>query len=229
MDPEQIKQYVEDYGPWAVGVGSMLDNTGVPIFFVLGMAAAGSLNVAPELLFVAAVIGSILGDLGVYVIGRYYLTKDRILAGAFGETFRPVIGVGERVMQRWGLWSLLLGRFIPYVGKIIPLLAGSYRVSWLRAMISIVLGSLLLIGVFYLYADTATELVKGEVSTIKRVSVAIGTLCFAGLWWMNHRLKKQNEQPARKSRYADSPTANDDADDDDDGGFLPDRNDEPAK
>lgn len=214
MDPEQIKQYVEDYGPWAVGFGSLLDNTGVPIFFVLGMAAAGSLDVGREMLFLAALIGSIAGDLGVYVIGRYYLTKDRILAGNFGDMFRPVIGVGERVMQRWGLWSLILGRFIPYVGKITPLLAGSYRLSWLRAAISIACGSVLLIGGFYLYSDTAIELVRGEASTIKRVSAAIGTLCLLGLWWMNHRLKQESEPTVKKSRYSDRASAVEEDDDD---------------
>ncbi|GAB4150749.1 MAG: VTT domain-containing protein [Planctomycetaceae bacterium] len=205
MDPDQIKLYVENYGPWAVGIGSTLDNTGLPIFFVLGMAAAASLEIPREILFVAAVIGSIVGDVGVYVIGRYFLTKERILSGNFGEMFQPVINVGERVMHRWGLWSLILGRFIPYVGKIIPVLAGSYRLSWMRTVISISLGSMLLIGLFYAYADGAIDLVAGEASTIKRVSMAIGTVFLVSLWWLNQKLKKETESSnPRKSRYSNS-------------------------
>jgi membrane-associated protein len=215
MEPDQIKEYVENYGPWAVGVGSTLDNTGLPIFFVIGMAAAGSLDIPREILFIAAVLGSIIGDVGVYIIGRYFLTKDRILAGNFGEMFTPVINVGERVMKRWGFWSLILGRFIPYVGKIIPVLAGSYRMSWIRSVLAISVGSVLLIGLFYIYADGAIDLVTGEASTIKQVSLAIGTVSFLALWWLNQKLKRKNEAaeaaagPPKKSRYSDDSTSDD--------------------
>ncbi|MCH8829017.1 MAG: VTT domain-containing protein [Planctomycetes bacterium] len=199
MELQEVQQYVEDWGPLAVGFGSLLDNTGVPIFFVAGMAAAGALDIPREALFIAAVIGSIAGDMLVYVIGRYYLTKERILAGTFGEMFQPVINVGERAMQRWGLWSLLLGRFIPYVGKIIPLLAGSYQLSWVRTWIAVTAGSLLLMAVFYLYADTAIDLVKGESTAVKYVSIAIASAFLAVLWWLNHSLKKKSKKETEEN------------------------------
>lgn len=191
MTVDQIQGWIQSYGPLAVGVGSTLDNTGVPIFFVAGLAIAGAVGVAPEALLVAAVIGSIVGDLGVYAIGRYFLTGDRIRTGRIGKTMAPVLNFGERAMARWGLWTILLGRFIPYVGKIVPFLAGSYKTAWHSTIAAVTIGSVLLMGLFYFYADSAVALVKGDASAVKTVSLVIGTVVVAAIIWANVFLKRR--------------------------------------
>lgn len=194
MDVERIQTLVKAYGALAVGAGSTLDNTGIPIFFVVGLGVSEAMQAdVPEYaMLVAALIGSVIGDLGTYAIGRYFLTKDRILLGSIGQTFKPVLNTGERVMERWGICSLVFGRFIPYVGKVIPLLAGSYQMSWLRATLSASAGSILLMGSFYLYARTAIDVVRGNASAVKTVSLIIGAVFLGLLFWANRALKRRS-------------------------------------
>jgi membrane protein DedA with SNARE-associated domain len=205
MELETVQELVRDYGPLAVGVGSTLDNTGVPIFFIAGLAAGAVLDVRPEAMFVASLLGSIAGDIGVYVIGRYFLTKERILEGRIGQGFRPILEAGEKVMHRWGFWSIIFGRFVPYLGKVLPFVAGAYGMRWLQAGASICLGSVLLMGFFFVYSDLAFDLVREQGSAVKAVSLAIGTGCLAAMWWANRvlscRERQAGEAEVRKSRY----------------------------
>jgi membrane protein DedA with SNARE-associated domain len=205
MDLEQTRGLVESYGPIAVGIGSTLDNTGVPIFFVAGLvvAAASDAQSSATAMLAAAVVGSVVGDLGVYAIGRYFLTKERMLQGLLGQSFRPVLEAGDKAMRRWGFWSLLFGRFIPYVGKIIPFLAGSYRTPWWKAVLSVCLGSVMLMSLCYWFEEGVIAMVTEGASTIRSISSTIGILILFGLWWFNRELQQRAQMAALAS--ADEP------------------------
>ncbi len=199
LEYEQVKAWVESYGPAAVGIGSTLDNTGVPIFFVAGLAAAVSLKVPIEAMWVAAFLGSVVGDLGTYAIGRYYLTKQNLVSGFLGQGLKmgPTLHAGERVMRKWGPVSIIFGRFIPYVGKVLPLLAGSYRMGWLAASLSVVFGSFLLTGLYYLMGEIAVDLVSHRHNVIRYLSLGVLGVVVAGLYAANILLKRVNEQAPR--------------------------------
>ena len=193
MQLEPVREWVANWGPLAVGVGSTFDNTGVPIFFVVGMAVAHEVGVPPETMLVAAFVGSVVGDLVVYTIGRYFLTKDRIAAGRIGQRFKPILDAGQRTVHRWGFLSVLLGRFIPYVGKVTPFLAGSYNMSWPGAVISVGVGSAMLMGLYYYYANTAFNILEGEGNLLKFISIGALTVLVVLLWWANRRLEKRSK------------------------------------
>ena len=192
MDIEQVQHLVKMYGPFAVGLGSMMDNTGVPIFFVVGMGTAHAIGISSEALLISAVLGSIVGDLGTYAIGRYFLTRDRILLSSFGNYIRPLLEIGDKTMHRWGgIGTLVLGRFIPYIGKITPLLAGSYHMDWLRTVLSVCIGSVLLMGLFHMYAENVFEVISGNITLIRAISISIGTAALLILYCVNRALKKR--------------------------------------
>jgi membrane protein DedA with SNARE-associated domain len=191
MDIEQVQHLVKMYGPFAVGLGSMLDNTGVPIFFVVGMGMTHSLGISSKLLLMTAVLGSVVGDLGTYAIGRYFLTRDRILLSSIGNNIKPLLEIGDKAMRQWGgVCTLIFGRFIPYVGKVTPLLAGSYQMNWLRAVLSVCIGSVLLMGLFHVYADNVFEVVSGNITLVRVLSISIGTAALLTLYCVNRALKK---------------------------------------
>lgn len=202
MNLEHVREYVEAYGAVAVGLGTTMDNTGVPIFFVVGMGLAYSLEVPAQAMLVAALLGSVAGDLVVFAIGKYFLTRDRLLAGTIGSYCKPVLLAGDRAMLRWGILAIVLGRFVPYIGKIIPFLAGSYNISWPRALVSISVGSMLLIGFFYFFGNAAYSILQGNASVVKTGSLVICTAVLALLYWQNHRLKQRDgERKPPRSRY----------------------------
>ncbi len=197
LEFEQVKHWVEILGPTVVGIGSTIDNTGVPIFYVAGMAVAFGVKAGtrPEWMWLAAFLGSVVGDLGVYAGGRYVLTKDKLLAGRLGQQMGPTLLAGERIVKKWGALSVIFGRFVPYVGKVLPFLAGSYGMSWLTATLAVVSGSFLLTGFYYLLGQFAVDLVTRQDRRIRIVSLAIGLIAIAGLWYTNSVLKKRNEEP----------------------------------
>jgi membrane-associated protein len=197
LEFEQVKGWVEAYGPAAVGVGSTLDNTGVPIFFVAGMAAAVTLKIPIEAMWVAAFLGSVVGDPATYAIGRYVLTKDKLVGGFLGQNLRmgPTLHAGERVIGKWGPIAIVFGRFIPYVGKILPFLAGSYRVGWIAATVSVVIGSALLTGLYYLMGEIAVDLVTKRHDLVRYVSMGALAAVVVGLYYANLVLKRRNESP----------------------------------
>lgn len=206
MTLERVQFWVKRAGPWAVGAGSTLDNTGVPIFFVIGMSVESFVGLPTMVAtLIAAIIGSIVGDLAVYAIGRYVLTKDRILAGSLGHRFKPLLDAGERPVRRWGMWTVLFGRFVPYVGKVTPLIAGSYGISWFRATFAVVVGSILLMGLYYIYAQTAIAIVRGHGGVVKIVSLAILTAVILLLWWGNRALQKRAQKAHEGDEKADVP------------------------
>jgi membrane protein DedA with SNARE-associated domain len=197
LDIESVKQWVESYGPPAVGVGSMMDNTGVPIFFVVGLAMARAVQVHPGAMWLAAFLGSVVGDLGTYAIGRYYLTKEKLLLNPLGQRMGPMLRAGERTIGRWGPWSIVFGRFLPYIGKVLPMLAGSYLVSWPVATLSVIAGSFLLTGFFFMFANVAFQVVSGHGTAVRVVSLAIGAAALCVLIGANVALQRREQFQAR--------------------------------
>ncbi len=198
---EQVKGWVEAYGPAVVGLGSTLDNTGVPIFYVAGIAAAIGVKARASLgaIWVAAFLGSVVGDLTIYAIGRYRLTKDQLAAGFLGQGLGmgPALHAGERLVSKWGPVSIVFGRFVPYVGKVLPLLAGSYRMSWLAATSSIVVGSFLLTGLYFLMGEIAVDLVRERGDVVRYASMGALLLVVAALYFANEALKAKNARTTR--------------------------------
>jgi len=94
---------------------------------------------------------------------------------------------------------------VPYVGKVTPFLAGSYRVSWFQAATAVVLGSAALMGMFYLIEETAVELIEQGADAIKSISLAIGMACVAGLWWLNRTLQQRAMRQLADGEDADAP------------------------
>ena len=97
-----------------------------------GMLISGRFD--PWLLILTATIGNVLGSVLNWLIGRY-------LHGYRDRRWFPVspagLARGERVFQRWGLWTLLLS-WLPIIGDPLTIVAGFLRVP-LKLFLPIVL------------------------------------------------------------------------------------------
>jgi len=191
VDIETIKHLVTRYGPYAVCLGSVLDNTGIPMVFLVGLVVTKAQALPPQQMLVAAGLGSLVGDLAFYAIGRYWLTKKRIVARTLGRRAKPLLDAGERAMRRWGVLAVVFGRFVPYAGKAMPFLAGSCKLSWPRAFAATCTGGFLLMGFYYFYADAAIAVVTGRGTLVTIVSLVVLTAAIAALWWANRVLSKR--------------------------------------
>lgn len=98
-------------------------------FFVPGwllLVAAGTLVGSGQLPFwpivLSAYAGAVLGEgLGFWLGHRH---SARVRDSKFLASHQPLLQRAERLFLRWGVWSLVVGRFIGPVRAVLPFVAG---------------------------------------------------------------------------------------------------------
>jgi len=120
-----------------IGVGLFIPGSTI-ILFTGALAAKGYFDLGDLLWF--AVIGAILGDNINYFIGKKYGAK--IFSKGFW-VIKPVhFKKGEEFFKKHGAPSVFIGRFIPSLKEIIPLIAGTFGMKRLPFMIWNILGAI---------------------------------------------------------------------------------------
>src|ERR1051325_634188 len=124
---ESPDRLLHDFGPGLIFVNVLLERLGVPIpampTMIVGGAAAAEGQHSFAAVFALAVLASLIGDGAWYVLGRRY--GARVLRLLCRLSFSPDSCVRQTSthFERWGGWTVLLGKFIPGVGSVAPPLA----------------------------------------------------------------------------------------------------------
>jgi membrane-associated protein len=142
-----IRHFLIAWGYWAVALGLLLENTGVPVpgETILILASVLSYN-THELrlpwIFVVGTIAATAGDNIGYWIGR---KGGRPLLERWQRFFRVSddhIAAAEKLIERYGAGSIFFARFITGVRVIAGPLAGVLRMEWKRFALFNFLGAL---------------------------------------------------------------------------------------
>jgi membrane protein DedA with SNARE-associated domain/membrane-associated phospholipid phosphatase len=131
----EILDWVSHNPGWAyalvflVGVGESLALVGMAIPGVVLLMGAGALIASGAIAFwpafIAATVGAILGDGLSYSLGRHF---DRRIRETWPfSRFPEQLDQGVAFFDRYGGWSVALGRFAGPVRAIVPLVAGMMR------------------------------------------------------------------------------------------------------
>ena len=116
--------------------------TGDSLVFASGIVA-GSSDGAVNIWVMAIGIGiaAWLGDQVGYTLGRHfgrpYLDKRK------GKWLRRAIERSEQFYQRYGWWSIVVARFVPWARVIIPALAGIGRMNYYKFFSANLVGAVL--------------------------------------------------------------------------------------
>lgn len=104
-------------------------------------------------LAVVATVVAVAGNQVGYLGGRY--TGTRILARRDGRILnRANLARAARFFERWGFWSILVARWLPWVRTLAPMIAGAVRMDNRRFLLANAIGavvwvpSLLLLGYY---------------------------------------------------------------------------------
>jgi membrane protein DedA with SNARE-associated domain len=100
----------------------------VVLFAIAALAGSGILPLSEALLL--GFLGGILGDLVSYFLGRRFHQKIRQLPGL--RNHPEWIGGAETYFQRYGIASLLVGRFIGPLRPMLPMVAGMCDMPFVR-------------------------------------------------------------------------------------------------
>jgi membrane protein DedA with SNARE-associated domain len=116
------------------------------------LASRSELAVSPLWVALAALVGAVVGDSIGYAIGRRYGIALLEKAGRrFPKHFGPShLALAERAFARWGVLTVIIGRFIAILRILAGPLAGALRMPYSRFLpANIVGGALWTVGTTY--------------------------------------------------------------------------------
>lgn len=90
--------------------------------------------------FLATWVGSVAGAMVMYAAGRRYGAEmlARRLMRSQGDAARERL---QRLFDRWGLWAIVVSRFLPGIRAIVPPFAGALRIAPPRALLAMAIPS----------------------------------------------------------------------------------------
>jgi membrane-associated protein len=94
------------------------------------------------LLGLVATLVAVAGNQAGYMIGRY--TGTRILARRDGRILNKAnLERASAFFERWGFWSIVVARWIPWVRTLAPMIAGAARMDNRRYILANAVGAVL--------------------------------------------------------------------------------------
>jgi membrane protein DedA with SNARE-associated domain len=201
MDHHFIRQLIEQYGYYALFIGTLCE--GETILLLGGMAAKAG-HLALPLVMLIAFCGSLLGDQIVFFIGRIY--GRRFLAKR--PRLAPRVHKIHRMLERHHTWLLIGFRFLYGLRNIIPLVIATSGVKTSRfIMLNIIGAALWAVTVSFLgyFIGTAVEAFLGKFRV--RALIAVAGLALV-IWIGLHvygRLKARKQPPPVPPDVFDKP------------------------
>ena len=176
----------------------LLERLGVPIpampTMIVGGAAAAQGEYSLTLLFTLAVLASLIGDAAWYALGRVYGMRVLRLLCSISLSADSCVRQTSSHFERWGAWTVFLGKFIPGAGSVAPPLAGVMRMDVLRFCLLTITGSALWVGISLalgvLFARQVTELLAKLEAWGPVALLVVGALVAAYIalkWWERQR------------------------------------------
>ena len=173
------------YGYAVVGIGVMLEATGLPLpgeslMITAALYAAATHRLDIFVIVPVAAAGAIVGDQIGYVIGRS--VGFRVLA-RFGRRIglsEERLELGRYLFRRYGGRVVFLGRFVAVLRTFVALLAGANQMAWHSFLIWNALGGIGWTSLYgfgaYVLGD-AVKRVSGPVGLALAVVGAIALVC----------------------------------------------------
>ena len=141
---------------------------GDSLLFSAGLVAAArdDINIAflVFVVFLAAFIGDQVGYVIGRKIGRPYLEKHK------SKRMMKVLERSERFYERYGWWSVVIARYIPWVRTFVPPIAGAVKMNYYKFLSANTLGALL-----WGAGITLAGFYSGSISWVKDISYALAT------------------------------------------------------
>lgn len=203
---ELVIQIIEQWGYIGVAMLIAIENIFPPIPSEVILAFGGFMTTKTTLnaigVIVAATIGSTVGAIVLYLIGRI-LNKERlerIVSGKIGKILRlkaEDIDKADKWFDTKGQKTVFICRFIPIVRSLISIPAGMSEMNFLKFLIYTVLGSTIWNTVLVLLGKQLGDSWERVVEIFNNFShiilVVLILLVILGIYWF-YRNKKKNKE-----------------------------------
>lgn len=196
---------VQALSAWGLGfafLNVLAEQLGLPVPAYPVLVITGALSVDgrfswPALLG-ATVAACLIADLAWYAAGRHY--GSRVLRTICRISISPdsCVRQTESLFERWGIWSLLVAKFVPGFGTLATALSGNMRLP-LAAFVAVdAIGATLYAGLgigigvaFHSAIDDVVEIFE-QLGRIGLLLIVVALVLFlASRWWQRERLLRQ--------------------------------------
>ena len=146
---------------------------GDSILFSAGLVAAArddiNIVILISVIFLAAFIGDQVGFVIGRKLGRPYLEKSK------SPRMQRMLVKSERFYERYGWWSVVIARYIPWVRTFVPPIAGTVKMNYYKFLSANALGALLWgVGI------TLAGFYSGSISWVKDISYFLAAFFITG-------------------------------------------------
>ncbi|KGF74040.1 hypothetical protein DO97_00565 [Neosynechococcus sphagnicola sy1] len=136
---ETIQELAHQYGYWAVFLGILLENAGIPLpgetITLVGGFLAGSGELNYPWVLVVAIAGAVLGDNCGYWIGRYAGWPFLLRLGGFFRISESQLDQAKTQFSQNAAKAVFLGRFVALLRIFAGPLAGIARMPYFQFLL----------------------------------------------------------------------------------------------
>ena len=200
MEFSDINRSIQSDAALLAFINVLLQQLGLPVPAVPTLMVIGSLMVLPSsalLALAAAVSASVLADAIWYGAGRVF--GYRLLNGLCRMSINPgtCVTQTESRFARWGVWSLVIAKFVPGFSTVAPPIAGSLKMPLASFLLASAIGAALWAGL----ALTAGWLMREELQKLlsffsgNGTSLLVIAVAIVGVWilwkfWQKFRFER---------------------------------------
>ena len=197
---QDLVTLIGQYGPWMIFAIVLLEQLGLPLPALPALFIAGALTAGGDLsmpaLFGSAVLACLAGDTVWYAAGRRYGSVVLKMLCRISLSQDSCVSQAQASFDRWGLFLLVIAKYVPGLSTVAPPLAGAMRVRWPAFLLFNGTGAMLWtasgLGAGYLmHAQIEKLLARAELlGTGVLLLVAILMVGYiASKWWKRRRLQ----------------------------------------
>ena len=139
---------------------------GDSLLFSAGLVAAARSDINIVILVLLVFLAAFIGDQVGYVLGRkigrpYFQRRN-------SKRMQKMLAKSERFYERYGWWSVVIARYIPWVRTFVPPIAGTVKMNYYKFLTANALGAFLWgVGI------TLAGFYSGSISWVKDISYGL--------------------------------------------------------
>jgi len=125
-----ITDFITGLGDFGVFLAMFLESSIIPIPSEVIIIGAGAIGISLSSIIIFGALGSTLGAIAGYLLGRYAAMPVILKFGKFVLIKPHHIYKAEAFAKKYGIWSVLIGRVLPVVPfKVFSIAAGITNVA----------------------------------------------------------------------------------------------------
>lgn len=184
----QLNSWLDTFGPfifyiviWGlvfVGTGFFVGAfvpfiTGDSLLFAAGLIAATSSNINIAILVTGIGIAAFFGDQVGFVIARHYGRPYLDKRG--GKKTQAALRRTEKFYEKYGWWSVVVARYMPWARVLVPAVAGIGRMNYYKFLSSNLVGA-----ISWGVGITLTGFYAASIPAVKSAAYAIAAFFIIG-------------------------------------------------